>query len=221
MRLKVVLLAAVILCIVPMVALPAHADSIIFNGLKVGTVSYGGGAAPLVGAGIGITTVTGNGTPMNAATFPVVGGFLNFTTGALTTYGGGVYNFSPGGSITITGAGPGGSGPLLLSGTFLGAKVDTSFNFIKFFLGSGPDVKNLKLVAFFGLPANTTFEFGGTINLFPFAGGGGAAFTATADTSQVTNIVTGVPEPGMLSLMGAGLLGLAFVLRRGRRTVNS
>src|SRR5262245_13515132 len=52
-----------------------------------GTISYAGGANPLVGTGIEVDNVTGLGTPLNnGVTIGLVGFALNFTTGNLTSF---------------------------------------------------------------------------------------------------------------------------------------
>ncbi|HMF84877.1 MAG TPA: hypothetical protein VK598_00840, partial [Nitrospiraceae bacterium] len=85
--------------------MPALADALLdFNvaAPTTGSISYAGGAAPLVGSGISVDTVVGLGTPLNdSVVLNCIGCTLDFTTGASTgtwTWGGGA-----GSSITITG----------------------------------------------------------------------------------------------------------------------
>ncbi len=63
---------------------PAHAATINFENLLVdgGTLSYAGGAAPLVGTDIVFDTVIVSGAPMNNGVYDCVGCLLDFTTGA-------------------------------------------------------------------------------------------------------------------------------------------
>src|SRR5690348_6301521 len=73
-----------------------------------GTVTYAGGAAPLVGSNIGIGLVRGISTPSNAGvTDSITNGILSFQTGGFTSYNAGTdtYTFAPGGFIKITGTG--------------------------------------------------------------------------------------------------------------------
>src|SRR5579871_325511 len=67
-------------------------------------ISYAGGSAPLVGSGIGVGQVAGNQTAMNSGqTLAITGGTLNFTSGAFTSAGANTWNFSSGGTFSVTG----------------------------------------------------------------------------------------------------------------------
>src|SRR5262249_54552698 len=97
------------------------------------SISYAGGANPLVGTNIGISEVTGlGGTPLHdGVTLMVTGGALNFTTGNFSGSVGGDWEFNvgPTNGITIVGAVPGAgisSSTTLLQGTVLSAKVDVT-----------------------------------------------------------------------------------------------
>src|SRR5262249_57435774 len=70
-----------LLCFFPMLGATAHADSILDFGIvtpTTGSISYAGGAAPLVGLGIDVDLVTGLPSGTSAA---CVGCVLNFITG--------------------------------------------------------------------------------------------------------------------------------------------
>lgn len=214
MRLRMLVLAAVVLFLVPMAVVPAHADTVIDFGSLVpgGTVSYAGGTNPLVGVGLNITSVVGIMTPSNPGSFPVSGGLLSFTTGNFSSFNPVTgYTFNGGGTISITGgvAAAGiAPGTLLVSGSFLSAVV-SPLGAIQIFLSSGPDTKNAQLLSFFGLAPSTPFNFSGSIFLNGPPGGGGA-FSQGAFSVDIANVVT---EPGTLVLLGAGLMALAAVLR--------
>lgn len=109
-----------------LVLIPAlsNATSIIF-GLNVptaGSVSYAGGASPLIGTGIEVDTILGVDTALNAGT-PINCNncILDFTSGAST----GDWEFGAGSISIIGGATEPGipNGSLLLSGTFNSMRV--------------------------------------------------------------------------------------------------
>ncbi|UCB55420.1 MAG: hypothetical protein JSW45_02510, partial [Thiotrichales bacterium] len=92
-----------------------------------GALSYAGGAAPLIGAGIDVDDVVGLGTLLNDNVISVCASCtLDFETGASA----GGWNFGAGGTITITGgidfadATPDiAAGSTLLKGSFSNATV--------------------------------------------------------------------------------------------------
>jgi hypothetical protein len=203
---------------------------------KGGTLSYAGGAAPLVGTNIRIGLVSGVDTPVNDETYGVLGGLapygiLNFTTGALQSYSGGIYSFGPGGGFQLYGNVPdagiveSGAGALLLSGTFSSASIAKA-GALNMFSASGIDTyESPLLVSYFGLSPTTLFEFSSYIMAMGTMTGGNA-FTVTAFSTDWANAdPPGVeatadavtPEPSSLLLLGSGLAIVRRVVKRRRR----
>lgn len=136
-------------------------------------------------------------------------GSVSFSTGALTSgslqMGG---TFAAGGWFTITGNGTDGlPNGTIFSGTFSGPVTWTMVT-----LANG--THNYTLTgSLSGTNAAGGMVFGVTVQLTVNTGKG--FFNgSTKISSGDTNISTTVPEPGSLTLMGTGLIGLAGMLRR-------
>jgi len=204
------------------VASRAQADALLDFGVifpTTGSISYAGGVAPLVGSGIDVDNIVG---APSGTTVACVGCILNFTTGGLVsadaltnswTFGGG-----PSSSISIVGAAPAAGIPssaTLLSGAFGTAMVQGVGSTFKVAIAGFTDVKDDRLLAFFGLP--TGIPYIGNFNIsFMATGVSPSAFTSSGVLSgDVVNTPT--PEPGTMLLLGSGLMGFGYLARRRRR----
>lgn len=140
-------------------------------------------------------------------------GGVYFTTGALTsgTLQAGA-TFAGGGSFQITGNGSDGiPNTVIFNGTFSGPvtwTMVTLANGTHNYTLSG----SLTGTWYTGVTVN-----GATVQL-TINTGKGFFNGATTISSGDTNMVSSVPEPGTLTLLGTGLVGLAGVLRRKLKT---
>ena len=220
-----------------LVAPAAMAVSLDFNigAPTVGTVSYAGDSAALIGTGIEVDNVVGLSTPANSN----VTGFclscaLNFNTGALISVGGpppsgsnnGWWSFGSGGSVTITGGVDFQGtttdialGSTLLTGSFNSAFVqDLGTQGFKVTFGTFSDTKHPDLLAYYGLTTGTPFQGAFTLLFASPNPGVGGAFTSTSIfSSNVVNTVdvAPVPLPAAFLLFGSGLAGV--LAAKGRR----
>ena len=137
----------------------------------VDSISYAGGANPLVGTNIPVASVTGINTPLNSgATLTITGGALNFATGNFIGSNPEEWEFAgPPGTMSVTGGIPALSlaSTTLASGPFVGtADVDQESNAQFYVSGASfDDTKNQALLAYFGLGGLAGVSLPGYFNI--------------------------------------------------------
>jgi len=134
-------------------------------------------------------------------------GTVTFSTGSMISMNANGATFNAGGSFVITGNGTNGipSG-VIFNGTFSGTVTLTLVS-----ATAGGDIYSLT-GAISGTWYNGTTVSGATSQIYLFTGKNGWMGTSTVGSGDT--LISTVPEPGTLGLLGTGLVGLAGVIRR-------
>jgi hypothetical protein len=193
----------------PARAAPYLAFGMDANHPPTASISYAGGAAPLIGVDISVDGVTGINTPLNnGATLPFVGA-LNFATGPFIGSDSTHWVFNGGGSINLTA-----DSITVLGGTFSIAAVENKGGDSQVAFGVFSDEKWGPLTDFYGLP---TTDYQGLFYLnFSAEGSPPDSFRSLAVLDGVI-VNTPVPEPTTMILIGSGLIGLVGLRRKFKK----
>lgn len=189
-----------------------------------GSISYAGGANPLIGIDISVDNVTGTGGTANGGvTFNLLNAKLNFTTGALTSFDANNWYFGGGSGTTIGLTGTidvngnniidaGDITGVLFSGFFGSVQVAKVGDTYRVAVGAFFDTKNEKLEDLYGFGHGLAWI--GNFNISFYANNSIPPNGFTSTNLLSGDITDSVSEPASLLLMGAGLIGVAAIIRR-------
>lgn len=217
-----------VLCLLVLVTGVSFAEFIDFTipaGGGGGSISYAGGANPLIGTNLAVSTITGiNGVPLNnGVALSCVGCVINFQTGAYTSGSGLSWTFASGGTFTLTGSIPsiaGGAPTTLMSGYFMSDSIVGQLPLPQIpglgaFTIAGAAFSTIldpALTNFYGTPADP-MRYASNFNISFYTNGSPAgAFSSNAIASG--NLTAAAPEPVSIVLLGTALIGCAAIGRR-------
>jgi hypothetical protein len=188
----------------------------------------GGTSKPLIGTDINVYNLVI--IPENTV-YTVLSGKLDFQTDNYTNDDNNRWNFSSGGTLTLTGdvgyytgapipdnwTSISGGVQTLASGTFTFAYVTGGGNFLVIIAGF-TDTKDNTLEEYLGIPTDT--HYSGNLNLsFNVTGtpSPGDAFDSKYTQVKSGDFINDVPVPASALLLGTGLLGLVGLCYRRKR----
>lgn len=217
-----------VLCLLVLVTGVSFAEFIDFTipaGGGGGSISYAGGANPLIGTNLAVSTITGiNGVPLNnGVALSCVGCVINFQTGAYTGGSALSWTFASGGTFTLTGSIPsiaGGAPTTLMSGYFMSDSIVGQLPLPQIpglgaFTIAGAAFSTIldpALTNFYGTPADP-MRYASNFNISFYTNGSPAgAFSSNAIASG--NLTAAAPEPVSIVLLGTALIGCAAIGRR-------
>jgi hypothetical protein len=219
MRLRGLVLAFLVVGLIPLAAQPALADSVDFSGAAGGSFSWAGGLGSTFTAMSGL--VSAQRVPGGLAIPLVPNAAINFTTGAfLGSPMPGMFNFGGGGPVTVGNSSLcGGSGNcftgIFTSGQILFNAAGGTATFVGNFIAGS---LSAALETLLGFPPGTNTNATGSISASFLANPPGLSGLTGGTGSWVSGDLVLTPnpisEPGMLTLLGAGLIGLAALVRR-------
>jgi hypothetical protein len=190
---------------------------LLYNGLTQGSLN---------GSRIPITSVGLMGGPSDPVSGLTCGssacGWLNFTTGSLISNTPGSYTFNGGGMVTVLGTVPGqtGAATTLVSAVFVGPVTVTQVGANTWQLVGNISVTSASS-SIQGLFPNLQLPSSGSLStlVIMFNMRPNGTFSGTASSTGV--FISTAPESSSMIMLGSGLIGVGYFLRRRRKIKGS